>query len=331
MSAGGPSRRRGDPRGPGPDGPRRDAPVGARELIAAGTPAARRHPASAEARRRPSRVARRRAPGGQGRRRPGCRCQDRAGTDRSRPRPAGRAVDRARRRPAGLGRGRDPQGLAPRYRPGRGLADRARSHSGAFAGHPGCRRAVRAGGPTRATAEAARTVALDGFVGELLIEPSCGRAGGHRAPGHAQSRRGRPGGGLARPARCNQGRPRRPALANLGGPGEVDRRARPAPRASACSGPSSCFWAGPGPPAEDDQARAYRSVLAAFGPSVRVVIRLADIGGDKEIPYLGLAAEANPFLGVRAIRLARSRPELLIGQLRAIARAGPQRRTRSPT
>jgi phosphoenolpyruvate-protein kinase (PTS system EI component) len=53
-----------------------------------------------------------------------------------------------------------------------------------------------------------------------------------------------------------------------------------------------------------------------------VVVRLADIGGDKGIPYLGLPAEANPFLGVRALRLAYRDRELLGTQLRAIWRAG---------
>jgi phosphoenolpyruvate-protein kinase (PTS system EI component) len=53
-----------------------------------------------------------------------------------------------------------------------------------------------------------------------------------------------------------------------------------------------------------------------------VVIRLADIGGDKAISYLDLPHEANPFLGVRAIRLAYTSRDLLLTQLRAIWRAG---------
>src|ERR1035437_120821 len=71
-----------------------------------------------------------------------------------------------------------------------------------------------------------------------------------------------------------------------------------------------------------DLADAYCRVLEAFGPERPVVIRLADIGGDKAIPYLHLAPEQNPFLGVRAIRLAYANPDLLLTQLRAIWRAG---------
>lgn len=76
-------------------------------------------------------------------------------------------------------------------------------------------------------------------------------------------------------------------------------------------------------PTEIEQVAAYRRVMATFGPDRPVVIRLADIGGDKPIPYLKLRAEDNPFLGVRAIRLAYgSSRDLLETQLRAIWRAG---------
>ena len=59
----------------------------------------------------------------------------------------------------------------------------------------------------------------------------------------------------------------------------------------------------------------------AFGERP-VVIRLIDVGGDKPLPYLRLAPEANPFLGVRGFRLAHDHRALLMDQLRAIARAG---------
>jgi phosphoenolpyruvate-protein phosphotransferase len=73
-------------------------------------------------------------------------------------------------------------------------------------------------------------------------------------------------------------------------------------------------------PDEAAQAEAYAIALRASG-GAEVVVRLADIGGDKPIPYLPLEPEANPFLGVRAIRLANRHPELLPTQLRAIVRA----------
>ena len=65
----------------------------------------------------------------------------------------------------------------------------------------------------------------------------------------------------------------------------------------------------------------YRRIFQTFGDKP-VVVRTLDIGGDKEIPHLGLPREANPFLGHRGIRLCLSRPDLFKPQLRAILRAG---------
>ena len=73
-------------------------------------------------------------------------------------------------------------------------------------------------------------------------------------------------------------------------------------------------------PSEDEQAEAYGAVAEAFAPNP-VTIRLLDVGGDKPIPYLPMPAEENPFLGVRALRLAHERPELFVIQLRACRRA----------
>jgi phosphoenolpyruvate-protein phosphotransferase len=73
-------------------------------------------------------------------------------------------------------------------------------------------------------------------------------------------------------------------------------------------------------PSEDEQTAAYRRVVEAFAPHP-VTLRLLDVGGDKPIPYVGIAPEANPFLGVRALRLAMSDPGLFVTQLRACYRA----------
>ncbi len=72
-------------------------------------------------------------------------------------------------------------------------------------------------------------------------------------------------------------------------------------------------------PDEDEQYRAYRRVLEAFADQP-VIIRTFDIGGDK-LPVGGFPAEANPFLGWRAIRMCLDQPELFRTQLRALLRA----------
>lgn len=74
-------------------------------------------------------------------------------------------------------------------------------------------------------------------------------------------------------------------------------------------------------PDEEEQYQAYRSILEAFGEKP-VVLRTLDIGGDKELAYMELPKEANPFLGVRGIRLCLLHPELFRPQIRAALRAG---------
>lgn len=74
------------------------------------------------------------------------------------------------------------------------------------------------------------------------------------------------------------------------------------------------------PPSEEEQFEAYRAIVEAASPHP-VVLRTFDIGGDKFAPPLASPREPNPALGLRAIRLALSRPELFLEQLRAMVRA----------
>ena len=73
-------------------------------------------------------------------------------------------------------------------------------------------------------------------------------------------------------------------------------------------------------PTEEEQFQAYKAVAEAVG-SPAVIIRTMDIGGDKDLPYMNLPKEENPFLGWRAIRICLDRKEILHPQLRAILRA----------
>ena len=219
-------------------------------------------------------------------------------------------VDRGRRRPAAVGHRRDPgrpSCAASPWRAARGPPTPSSWPAGL--GIPcvvGCAGARWRRSTTPRPAGAAVEIALDGEAGEVLIDPTAAERGrparasggpGRAARAARPPRAGRPGAhGGRRRASCSS-----PTSAARTTP---PARSRPAPRASASSGPSSCSCSGQAPPTEDEQVDAYRRAFEAFGPERPVVVRLADIGGDKEIPYLGLPAEANPFLGVRAIRLA---------------------------
>ncbi len=73
-------------------------------------------------------------------------------------------------------------------------------------------------------------------------------------------------------------------------------------------------------PDEATQFRVYKKAAECY-PDRTVIIRTLDIGGDKEIPYLGISQETNPFLGYRAIRYCLGERKIFLTQLRAILRA----------
>ncbi|BBP69050.1 phosphoenolpyruvate--protein phosphotransferase [Pseudomonas sp. Seg1] len=80
-------------------------------------------------------------------------------------------------------------------------------------------------------------------------------------------------------------------------------------------------------PDVEEQRSAYQAVIDAMGDK-SVIIRTIDVGGDKQLDYLPLPAEANPVLGLRGIRLAQARPEILDQQLRALLQVSPLQRCR---
>ena len=73
-------------------------------------------------------------------------------------------------------------------------------------------------------------------------------------------------------------------------------------------------------PTEDQQFQAYKRVLESMAGK-KVIIRTMDIGADKQVDYFGLKKEENPALGYRAIRICLTRPEIFRTQLRALFRA----------
>ena len=80
------------------------------------------------------------------------------------------------------------------------------------------------------------------------------------------------------------------------------------------------FMDGGAMPTEEEQFRAYQQA-ALIMKGRPVIIRTLDIGGDKDIPYLGLEKEDNPFMGFRAIRYCLAREDVFRTQLRALLRA----------
>ena len=171
-----------------------------------------------------------------------------------------------------------------------------------------------------ATAGADAEVALDGATGEVLIAPDADAVADldARAARIARSRAG----DLVEsslPAVTRDG-VEVALLANIGTPAEAAPARALGARGVGLFRTEFLFLERSTPPGEDEQAAAYRDAVVAFGGDP-VTIRLLDIGGDKPIPYLPMPAEDNPFLGVRALRLATDRPDVFVTQLRACYRA----------
>lgn len=107
---------------------------------------------------------------------------------------------------------------------------------------------------------------------------------------------------------------------NIGTPGETERAVRCGAKGIGLLRSEFLYLSRNRIPQEEEQYQVYAGVLEAMGDAP-VIIRTLDIGGDKEVPALGLEKEENPFLGLRAIRLCRAEQELFKTQIRALLRA----------
>jgi phosphoenolpyruvate-protein phosphotransferase/dihydroxyacetone kinase phosphotransfer subunit len=164
---------------------------------------------------------------------------------------------------------------------------------------------------------------LDGDVGVLYVKPAdelvaeYGRQSAVREEA-AREARAR----AAEPALTRDGHPVE-VVANIGSPDDV-----PAALANGAEGvgllrTEFLFLERDSMPSEDEQYAAYNRIAEAL-EGRPLVLRTLDVGADKPLPYLPAQTEANPFLGVRGIRLALARPELLETQLRAALRTSAE-------
>ena len=165
-----------------------------------------------------------------------------------------------------------------------------------------------------------RVVVVDGDSGEVVFEPdatAAARLDARRAAADDAARQALEEASLPAVTRDEI---EVTLLANIGTPAEAERAVALGARGVGLFRTEFLFVERAAPPTEEEQTEANRAVVAAFSPGP-VTIRLLDVGGDKPIPWLPIPQEANPFLGVRALRLAGERPELFITQLRAAMRA----------
>ncbi|WP_395104543.1 phosphoenolpyruvate--protein phosphotransferase [Actinomadura sp. SCN-SB] len=193
------------------------------------------------------------------------------------------------------------------------------------------------GGPTSHTAILARTmgvpavvalagamelaegtrVLVDGAAGTVRIDPSEDEVRTARDASAARAALLRESTG---PGATKDGH-RVPLLANIGGPKDLDAALHHGAEGVGLYRTEFLFLDRATLPSDDEQERAYRTVLEAF-PEGRVVVRTLDAGADKPLAFLPPPGEEpNPALGERGLRMARAYPDVLQAQLRALAAA----------
>ena len=155
-------------------------------------------------------------------------------------------------------------------------------------------------------------VLLDGGAGTIVLRP------GAEAKAAAERERGERGAAAERRAGLRGRAVQAPdgttihLLANIGSADDARRAAAAGADGVGLLRSEFLLLERETPPSEAEQVAALRAIFAALGPGRPLTLRLADIGGDKQIPYLHIAPEGNPFLGVRGYRLAMlpARPDL---------------------
>jgi phosphotransferase system enzyme I (PtsI) len=164
------------------------------------------------------------------------------------------------------------------------------------------------------------TLVVDGYRGKVMVSPTAAmiQAAQERADRHHARARGLLE-GRARPAatKCNT-----PILvrANIELPAEAAAALEHGAEGIGLYRTEFLYISRGQPPTEDEQYEVYRTVLETVGDRP-VTLRTFDMGGDKFASALRVPPETNPALGLRAVRLGLSRPELLLTQLRAMIRA----------
>lgn len=187
------------------------------------------------------------------------------------------------------------------------------SHTAVLARALGLPAVVAVRGLELASVDSGSAVLVDGLSGQVVLEPSP-----QESSGAATSRVARTG-WLERPGATADGHPVA-LLANVGDPASARAAADAGAEGVGLFRTEFCFLDRTEAPSHQEQVEAYRSVLDAFGGKL-VVVRTLDAGADKPLPFVTVAGEPNPALGVRGLRTRAGAPEVLTGQLAALADA----------
>lgn len=171
------------------------------------------------------------------------------------------------------------------------------------------------------TLAAGTPLVLDAGGGRLEIAPGTQRMDQAQADkAHRTARRAAALASAHQQARMADGR-RIEVFANLGSLGDATKAVAQGAEGCGLLRTEFLFLNRATAPSEAEQATDYGAIASAL-EGRPLIVRLLDIGGDKPAPYLPIAAEENPALGLRGIRVALARRDILTAQLRAILHAG---------
>jgi phosphocarrier protein FPr len=193
------------------------------------------------------------------------------------------------------------------------------SHTAILARTLGLPALVAAGDAVLDVAEGA-TAILDGVGGRLWLEPNATAiVSAHERIKAEAARRALESEDRAAPAVTTDGQ-RIEIAANVNSPDQATLALELGAESVGLMRTEFLFLERSAAPNEDEQTEIYARMLDALGGRP-LIVRALDIGGDKQVAYLNLPHEANPFLGLRGARLLLRRPDLMEPQLRALYRA----------
>jgi len=194
------------------------------------------------------------------------------------------------------------------------------SHTSIMARSLGIPAVVGAGEGILARVKTGDRVIVDGDEGLVILSPSPEILASYRERQEQEKkRRERLAAYRTRPALTRDGH-RVVVAGNMGCRGDLERLLEHGAEGIGLFRTEFLYMEKERPPSEEEQLALYLEVVRKMNGRP-VIIRTLDVGGDKEIPYLNLPPEQNPFLGYRAVRLYFERPEIYKPQLRAILRA----------
>ncbi|MCI5795894.1 MAG: phosphoenolpyruvate--protein phosphotransferase [Ruminococcus sp.] len=164
------------------------------------------------------------------------------------------------------------------------------------------------------------TLAVDGESGEIIIEPDEVTAENFSRMGKEYDRKKEEVKKFINRKTQTKDGTEKTVCANIGNPSDIENVIKNGADGIGLFRTEFLFMDRDKEPTEDEQYFAYSSVIKAMNGK-EVIIRTLDVGGDKNIPYLGIPKEDNPFLGFRAIRFCLKNRDIFKVQLRAILRA----------